>query len=446
MKPSIANGHPTADAKPRQTGPRTAAIAASRDGPLRIVVVSAFFSEGMGYTENCLPRALAARGHDVHVITSTFNVYGTSSDYEVTYQPFLGPPVTGATHSVVDGYRVRRLESTARFGYVRMRRLGRAVRGLRPDIVHSLEIASLETWELALNKPIGGYRLFTETHQHMSVVRPYLKRDGSYIRKALYRATRTLPTQLAGRAVEKCYAISPDCATVATTFFGVDPDKITHRCLGTDTTLFHPVGTRNDSDARQQLRGSLGFSPDDIVCVYSGRFSADKNPLVLARAIDALSRAGSPFKALFIGDGAQKREIAACANVTIVGFSKHEALAAYYRAADIGVWTTQESMSMLDAAASGLPLVVSAEIGETGRVTGNGLTYAENDVGALVATLRTLRSADRRRALGAEGRRKMVAEFSWARVAAATEADYLDVLGRGGRNTDSRPIADKWAR
>lgn len=36
---------------------------------MKIVVVSTYCSSGMGYTENCLPRVLAARGHDVHLLT-----------------------------------------------------------------------------------------------------------------------------------------------------------------------------------------------------------------------------------------------------------------------------------------------------------------------------------------------------------------------------------------
>ena len=63
----------------------------SQPPPLRIAVVSAFYSEGMGYTENCLPRALAGRGHEVHVVASTFNVYGNDPLYDETYREFLGP-------------------------------------------------------------------------------------------------------------------------------------------------------------------------------------------------------------------------------------------------------------------------------------------------------------------------------------------------------------------
>ena len=79
---------------------------------------------------------------------------------------------------------------------------------------------------------------------------------------------------------------------------------------------------------------------------------------------------------------------------------------------------------MLDAAASGLPLVVSDRMGERERVNGNGAVFCEDDVSDLAAVLRTLAPVDVRRALGAAGRAKMVEHFSWRKLARAIEADY----------------------
>ena len=123
------------------------------------------------------------------------------------------------------------------------------------------------------------------------------------------------------------------------------------------------------------MRGRFGLSADDIVCVYTGRFTTDKNPLALAQAIDALAEIDPRYKGLFIGDGEQRPEIVSCRNTTVVPFMTHAGLAQHYRAADIGVWPRQESMSMIDAAASGLPIVVSNAVGEVERVNGNGRMY-----------------------------------------------------------------------
>jgi glycosyltransferase involved in cell wall biosynthesis len=391
---------------------------------MKIAVVSTFYSEGMGYTENCLPKALANLGHDVHVVTSTYNVYGNSSEYDRTYRRFLGPPIVGAGRVSVDGYQVHRLEATLLSGYVRLKALSRKIAEISPDVVHSLEIASLQTFELALQKPFADWDLFCETHQHLSVVRPFLSVRGSWARKTAYRLTRTLPTWLASLSVKRCYAISPDCAEVASRFYGVPRSKVVVMSLGADTDLFHPVESAAEMAQRRSLRQSLGFADDDIVCAYTGRFSADKNPLALASAVDVLSRRDGRFRALFIGEGVQRDAIAACRNTVILPFMTHRALAEHYRACDLAVWPTQESMSMLDAASSGLPLVVSDRIGEVERVTGNGTTYREPSVDSLSEALSSLSDGELRRAYGTTGRRKMLEGFSWARYARAVEADY----------------------
>src|SRR2546425_7128651 len=390
----------------------------SQPPPLRIAVVSAFYSEGMGYTENCLPRALAGRGHEVHVVASTFNVYGNDPLYDETYREFLGPRQLAPGSQSVEGYRLHRLGARVVSGYVTMKGLLGKIGDLAPDVVHSIEIASLPTFALAMKKPFAKYKLFCDTHQTMSVVKPFMKQgQGGWLKKVRYRMTRTVPTYLASLAVEKCYAVTPDCADVAATFYGVPRSKMKLLSLGTDTDVFHPAESGSDRAARRALRERFGFLDKDIVCVYSGRFSHDKNPLLLARAIDTLSDTDPRFKALFIGHGIQKDDIARCRHATIVPFMTHHDLARHYRAADVAVWPRQESMSMLDADARGIPAIVSNRIGQPERVAGNGKLYEENAVGSLSEVLQGFADPDERRCYGDAGRRRMVEGFSWRRIA-----------------------------
>jgi glycosyltransferase involved in cell wall biosynthesis len=399
---------------------------------LKIVIVSAFYSDGMGYSENCLPKALAKLGHEVHLVTSTYNAYGNQSLYDITYLEFLGPRKVAPGTRVVDGYCVHRLESHLLSGYVVIDGMSAIVRALKPDIVHSLEIASLQTFRLAALRPFVGFKLFTETHQTMSVTRPYMRRKhGEWVKRAVYRLTRTFPSFLASLAMEACYAVTPDCGEVARRFYGVPASKVKLLSLGADTDMFHPVETDEDRAARRTVRARLGYASDDIVCVYTGRFTEDKNPLALAMAIDRLAEIDRRYRGLFIGDGAQKAQIAACRNTTILSFMKHEKLAQHYRAADIGIWPRQESMSMIDAAASGVPIVVSNRIGEPGRVIGNGKMYEENDVASLVEALRSFASESERNAYGAVGRQKMLDSFSWNSFARTVEADFAASLRCG---------------
>jgi glycosyltransferase involved in cell wall biosynthesis len=405
-------------------------VSSARRERLSIVVVTSVYADGMGYLENCLPRALARLGHHVHVVTSTYRPYGNTPIYDESYREFLGPPQTSPGSRSVDGYHLHRLASRLVSGHIQMRGLTAAVRAHAPDIVHSDEMASLHTFELAAARSFSSYRLFAETHQTMSVMRPYMKQPGGpWLRKIVYRITRAVPTFLWSFAVDRCYAQTPDCAVVARRFYGVPGAKVHILSLASDTDTYHPVESDADRAARQKVRDRLGFSERDVVCAYSGRFTKEKNPLILARAIDSLQDSAPLFKALLIGSGEQREAIASCRNTTIVPFVTQETLANYFRAIDVAVWPREESMSMIDAAASGLPIVVSNAMGEPARVEGNGKTYEEGSVESLAQVLRSFASADDRRAYGQEGRRKALASFSWSRRARVVEADYRAALG-----------------
>ena len=223
---------------------------------------------------------------------------------------------------------------------------------------------------------------------------------------------------------EKCYAITTDCADIATRFFGVQKSKVDLCQLGVDTDIFRPLDTEKATLSRATLREAFGFASSDIVCIYTGRFSKDKNPLLLAQAIKRLVAEGEPFRGLFIGNGPQEDEIRECPGCALHPFVPFTELPDYFRASDIGVWPTQESMSMLDAAACGLPIIVNDTLAETERVAGNGLQYELNDLDDLCRVLRCLKGAETRKELGRQGTEKMSRDFSWESIAKRRVQDY----------------------
>ena len=106
----------------------------------------------------------------------------------------------------------------------------------------------------------------------------------------------------------------------------------------------------------------------------------------------------------------------------------------YYWAADIGVWPKQESTSQLDAAAAGLPIILSNRVTVLERVTGNGLTYREGDPADLAERIKSLGQASSRLELGTAGSRKMKARFSWLQIAEKRAGDYARSLDGHGRS------------
>src|ERR1700694_3464254 len=116
---------------------------------MRIAIISDWFSEKMGYSENCLPGALSALGHEVHVITSNTQVYFNSETYQDTYEQFLGPPIVACGIKKLDGFTLHRLPLTDFRGEWRIQGLVQKLAGLRPHIVQTFEVQNWTTFEAA---------------------------------------------------------------------------------------------------------------------------------------------------------------------------------------------------------------------------------------------------------------------------------------------------------
>jgi glycosyltransferase involved in cell wall biosynthesis len=270
-----------------------------------------------------------------------------------------------------------------------------------------------------------GFTLFVAAHTTVSVF-PLARIPISLWNKAWIAnfIARMIPGRFASYFVKRCYAATDDCAEVVIRFYGMPKNKVVVVPLGVDTENFYPPRTDEDAAQRAGLRRKWGFSEHEIVCIYTGQFTAAKNPLLLARAVTFLRAAGLPVRALFIGNGPQHTELAASDGCVVLPFKPHRELPAYYRAADVGVWPTQESMSMLDAAACGLPILVNDTLLAKERIEGNGITYRLNDAQDLADKLRLLCRPEYAHQLGSIGARRMADLFSWNSIARRRLADY----------------------
>jgi glycosyltransferase involved in cell wall biosynthesis len=397
-------------------------------------VPTAFTPQMSGYAGMALPKAMAALDStEVHVIAPNLNVYYNNPDYSAIYERFLGPAVTPCGTQIVNGFTLHRLPHVKARGQVYIRGLGKLLKALKPDVVHAWIPNGPISLRLALLKPFLRFHFFTGQHTTKSVFPLANQSQISLSDWAKVFCTRFAPGRLISWASEGCYAATIDCGELAVRFMGVQKRKCFLRHLGVDTELFHPPGTIDEQSERDRMRRELGFSGRDVICLYTGRLAVDKNPLCLARAINRLRDAGRPFAGLFIGDGPQQTDIESCSGCRRIQFRDYGELPPFYRLADIGVWPTQESTSMLDAAASGLPVVVSDRLVAHERIDGNGLTYRQNDPADLARVLALLEIEDERRKLGDIGRRRMVELFSWSAVARRTLADFERVMQRGRR-------------
>ena len=405
---------------------------ASNGEPLRVVMLCQSFARNMGYIENCLPRHLARQGADVHLFVTPLGVYSQMPDYKETYLELLkGDDLRAGDIESIDGFTLHVLPHRLQLGYVRMQGLQAELAKIRPHVVQAPGAIGWIPLDAAVGAYSLGYKLFTANHTTRSMLPltgpNFHWLSGAGIRCALQR---TLPGRITSLVTEKCYCPTWDSAEMAWKRFGVQRQKVEVMHLGVETDRFHPPGV--DERARAMaLRMELGFSPEDIVVVYTGKFTADKNPLILAESVDEMRRQGVPIVALFVGDGIQREALIKTKGTRVVPFVPNADLPQYYWAADVAVWPTTESTSMLDAAACGLPLVISSRVAYREHVDGNGFVFEVGNRTDLMKTLTALLNPTTRATLGRAGAEKMRTQFSWEGVARRRLFDYREaVYGR----------------
>ncbi len=402
---------------------------------MKIVFISNWYSENMGYIENCLPKSLAQLGHEVHIITSTGQVYFNQPHYEVSLGRFLGTSLQPEGVKQIEGVKVHRLPHYSIKKQIILRGLARKIKEIKPDVVHSFSHADINTLHLVFIKFFMSFKLFTANHTSFlafEVSKKENKQTGWHHRPLRFLVF-TLPGMFISLFIKKCFCVTTDAADVAVSVYGVQKHKTKVTTLGIDIDLFKP-----DAEVRKKNRDILGFKDEDIVCIYTGKFSNLKNPLLLAQAIEQLNHKSLPFKGLFIGDGEEKEDIMAVEACTVLPFQQHKDLAQFYQASDIAVWPFGESSSQLDVVAAGLSLVLSDSVQTYDRVD-SVTVFAENgayrpkivgrffhshDLDYLIHALESLQDEQIRAEIQVQGMTEVVKYFSWNAIAQRRLTDY----------------------
>lgn len=196
---------------------------------------------------------------------------------------------------------------------------------------------------------------------------------------------------------------------------------------GVDSSVFRP------GEPRGELRSRFGLSANRVVIGHVARFSPVKNHALLLDAF-ALTHYRHPeaFLAL-IGDGSLRPEIEQ--RIAVLGLQSHvglwglaDDLAPLYRDFDVFVLSSiaeGTSMSILEAMASGLPVVATDVGGNSDLIGDSGVLVPTQDAAALSAALEHLiLSPDDRMALGRAARLRVENQYSESGMADRYEWFY----------------------
>jgi glycogen synthase len=220
---------------------------------------------------------------------------------------------------------------------------------------------------------------------------------------------------------------------------GVADSKIRTVPYGVDASRFSdPTGS-----VRAKTRARLRIPETARVALFVGRLVTRKKPQVVARAFLRLAAADPNFHGLLIGDGDMMEPVrgivAGEPRIQLLGAIPFEQLPEYYAAADAftlpSVGEGSISLVVLEAAAAGLPLVLTADssgqsaIFEPGR---NGELVKLDDAVDLAAGLS--RALDSKALFGERSRQLVAEHFSWDACARQTVACYEDALRFSARS------------
>ena len=404
---------------------------------MKIIFVSSWYSEDMGYLENCLPKALAKLGHEVHLITSTAQVYYNQPYWRDAYGSYLGEPIVEEKTYTSNGVTIYRLPFKTIRKRIHIIGLTTLIKKLKPEVVHTFSHADWDTLRIVLTKCLIAkpFKLFTSNHTSYLALfpTPQAHIDFNWKKRLLFYLTFTLSGHFISLFTKKCFCVTTDAAEVAEKYFGVPKEQLKVTTLGVDTDIFAP-----NQDNRLRVRKQFGVEDDEVLCIYTGKFLKLRRTDLLADAITNLRDKGLKIKALFIGEGEGGALLQNRDGAIILPMQPHLTLPQYYQAADIAVWPFGESSSQLDAVATGLCLVMADASTAYDLVDSttldNGISayrpkivsrFCETyQLNSLTKKLNELIDPSVRKTLSRQGRDEIIEKFSWDTIAKNRLEDY----------------------
>jgi sugar transferase (PEP-CTERM/EpsH1 system associated) len=301
-------------------------------------------------------------------------------------------------------------------------RLFRLLRQLRPSIVHTRNIGTIEG---AFVARLAGVPHRIHSEHGWDVFDP----EGT---NRKYRALRRMLSPTINRFV----TVSRELERWLISTVGIPARKVQRICNGVDTDKFRPA----DGVSRRVLPPDR-FPPHCIVVGTVTRFSAIKDPLNLVKAFLEARRApgGERLRLVMVGDGSLRHEAetmlreAGAGEVAWLPGSRDD-IPEVLRELDVfALGSLREGISntILEAMSTGLPVIATASEGNGELVEPNvtGLLVPPAHAGELAdAIVRYANERDLRRMHGKAGRQRAVREFSLRRML----ADYNALYGGNG--------------
>jgi|GEM_PF-880377 len=320
---------------------------------MKIVMICEFFNEELEYQENLLAKYYIKNGHEVTVITSTFDsVFDYYEDRHDNRRPGRVFEYGGAkiiklpfAYNIVNKLRA----------YTPIKKI---LEDERPDLIYLHDIM------LNIPEAVAYVRKNPSCKMIMDYHADYSNSGKNWVSiKILHGVIRKWFLDQARPYLEKIFPIVPAGGVFLHEVYKVPKSDLELLPLGTDVDLGAEISARGAGPA---LREALGISPADFVIFTGGKLTALKKTEHLIEAVNLLGR--SDVHLIVVGDVSADeqsykelllRAAAGSPNIHFRGWANKVQVYEHLDMADIAVFPASQSVLWQQAMGMGLPLIVS---------------------------------------------------------------------------------------
>lgn len=241
-------------------------------------------------------------------------------------------------------------------GQVIVKGLHRLLKELKPDVVQAHGTFELITLQVILYSKRLGYRIFVDDHSNV---------DNFHLNtlpKKIYIQFVKLVYHFYINRISMFFPVSYASWDLLKRVLGISEHQLELLPLGANTVRFH-----KSIELRNLGRNELGIKESENLILTAGKLHEQKDIEYLIKAVSYVNDTVPSIKLLIIGNGTQQYmdELKGLVNnlelskkVIFMDFAPNNDLPKYYNAGDIGVWPGNCSITVLEAVATSLPVVI----------------------------------------------------------------------------------------
>ena len=325
---------------------------------MKILMLCEFYNQTLQYQENLLVKYYRKYGHEVTVITSTYesvfdyynNIYNNKLPKKIFYD--FGAKIIKLPFKYNILGKIKKYTS-----------IKSIVEEEKPDLLYIHDIMPNMFEMLDYKNKNKHVKMIMDYHaDYSNSANGWISLNilHKQIRKKVYLD----PIK---KHIERFYPIIPGSLKFLNEVYNISPSEMEILPLGADIDLVTEI---RNSNIRETLRLKHNIKPTDKVIITGGKFNPSRQTEIIIEAFKELN--DDNLHLLIIGDADNKNQeyknqllnlSKNIKNIVFLGWLNNRGVYEYFASSDLAVFPASQSIIWQQAIASGLPLIVG-NVGE----------------------------------------------------------------------------------